>query len=124
LETPADSSGVETIPLLASTCFARLDALNSVGSVTSWKSTTAPKSAMPAQIIPVDPMSRPRKKRIAHARLPSCVTGTRCDRIFSGPYARASWIAWPASWAATATADTDLPVNTPGESRSAFARGS
>ena len=94
IEHPADSS----------TRTARLDALNSTGSVTIWNNYRCRKHQYP-QInnrIAVSPFIRRPIRISGHAAIdPKFAAGTRAPLILSGAYPVACCTACPHSWAAT-----------------------
>ena len=122
--TPRASSWVLTMPEVASTALARLEASNSVGRVTSWNTTTAAKKITPSHISPLMLKIRPMMNGKYHMADPIWVSGTSWERTTRGAYFCASWMQCPASWAATATADTERPSWTSGDRRSVLLRGS
>ena len=85
---------------------ARREALNSTGSVTSWKKVVTENKMMPAKNRDWLYISSPINSRMNENREPSCVAGMMAVRRRTGPYPTAYWTAWPASWAATPTAAT------------------
>ena len=117
-------SSCASSPCCSSATSARLDASNSTGSVTSWNSTTALNRTRPIVVSPVAPRIRPRKTGKIQIDWPNVATGTSVWRIFIGKYPRASWIAWPASCAATPSAASDVAFPTSWDRFSVRLRGS
>ena len=73
-----------TIPSSCISASARREASNSIGSVTSWNSTAAPKSTMPTWARPPSPSIRPKIARYGPKLPPIWATGSRAPRHCRG----------------------------------------
>jgi hypothetical protein len=111
-------------PWFVSMAMALRLAPNSTGRVATWKSTIAANSATPSRARFVALMKIPIRKIGNQAWVAKPVAGTSAPRNRKPASWRASWNAWPVSWAATATAATELEPPTGGESRIVRVRGS
>ena len=111
-------------PCVLSIAIAFLLAPNSTGSVTTWNSTIAAKSATPTSARLAACVKIPNRKIGNQACEAKPAAGTSAPRSLKPASPRACWKACPVSWAATATAATELELPTGADSRIVFERGS